>query len=49
MGRGRNLGSTDVVVVKFPVAPYDHANSDKYRLPIDTDLIPCSSCGTRGW
>ena len=38
----RNLGSTDVVCVNFPTAPYDHANPDKYRLPLDTDRIPYS-------
>lgn len=37
-----NVGSTDVVVVNFPTTPYDHASPDKYRLPLDTDLIPYS-------
>ena len=37
-----NIGSTDVLVVNFPTIPYDHANPDKYRLPLDTDLIPFS-------
>jgi dTDP-4-dehydrorhamnose 3,5-epimerase len=44
-----NIGSKDVVVVNFPTAPYDHANPDKYRLPIDTPLIPHSFPGARGW
>lgn len=44
-----NIGTTDVVVVNFPTAPYDHANPDKYRLPIDTDLIPYSFKGAKGW
>lgn len=35
-----NIGQTDVVVVNFPTMPYDHANPDKYRLPLDTDKIP---------
>lgn len=35
-----NIGARDVVVVNFPTMQYDHANPDKYRLPIDTDLIP---------
>jgi len=43
-----NIGSTDVVVVNFPTIPYDHANPDKYRLPIDTDLIPHKFPGARG-
>jgi dTDP-4-dehydrorhamnose 3,5-epimerase len=44
-----NIGSSDVVVVNFPTAPYDHANPDKYRLPLDTDLIPYSFGGAKGW
>lgn len=36
----RNLGETDVMVVNFPTIHYDHANPDKYRLPLDTDQIP---------
>ena len=35
-----NLGCKDAVVINFPTQPYDHASPDKYRLPIDTDLIP---------
>ncbi len=37
-----NIGSTDAVIVNFPTIMYDHANPDKYRLPIDTPLIPYS-------
>ena len=44
-----NIGSKDVVVVNFPTIPYDHANPDKYRLPLDTDLIPYSFGEPRGW
>jgi dTDP-4-dehydrorhamnose 3,5-epimerase len=35
-----NIGTKDALVVNFPTTPYDHANPDKYRLPIDTPLIP---------
>jgi dTDP-4-dehydrorhamnose 3,5-epimerase len=35
-----NIGTKDALVVNFPTMPYDHANPDKYRLPIDTPLIP---------
>ncbi len=35
-----NIGTRDVRAVNFPTAPYDHDNPDKWRLPIDTDLIP---------
>ncbi len=44
-----NVGAKDAVVVNFPTIPYDHAAPDKYRLPIDTDLIPYSFGDTKGW
>jgi dTDP-4-dehydrorhamnose 3,5-epimerase len=44
-----NIGTTDLLVVNFPTQPYDHANPDKYRLPLDTDLIPHSFGGAKGW
>lgn len=44
-----NIGTTDVVAVNCPTLPYDHANPDKYRLPIDTDLIPYSFGDAEGW
>lgn len=43
-----NVGSSDVVVVNCPTIPYDHANPDKYRLPIDTDRIPFEFEGVKG-
>jgi len=45
----RNIGTRDVLVVNFPTMPYDHAAPDKYRLPLDTDLIPFSFGDTKGW
>lgn len=45
----RNLGHKDVVVVNFPTIQYDHANPDKYRLPLDTDHIPYKFDNSRGW
>jgi len=45
----RNLGNKDAVVVNFPTKPYDHANPDKYRLPLDTDQIPYKFEGVSGW
>lgn len=36
----RNIGERDVRVVNFPTIMYDHANPDKYRLPLDTDELP---------
>lgn len=35
-----NIGERDVVIVNFPTIQYDHAAPDKWRLPIDTPLIP---------
>lgn len=35
-----NIGDKDVVVVNFPTIQYDHASPDKWRLPLDTPLIP---------
>ncbi len=45
----RNIGSTDCVVINFPTKPYDHANPDKYRLPLDTDEIPYTFAPLNGW
>jgi dTDP-4-dehydrorhamnose 3,5-epimerase len=46
----QNLAERDVVMVNFPTALYDHANPDKYRLPLDTDHIPYRFDSTRaGW
>jgi dTDP-4-dehydrorhamnose 3,5-epimerase len=44
-----NIGTTDATVVNFPTSPYDHANPDKYRLPLNTDLIPFSFGDAKGW
>ncbi|WP_146346539.1 dTDP-4-dehydrorhamnose 3,5-epimerase family protein [Phaeobacter marinintestinus] len=44
-----NIGSGDVRVVNFPTMPYDHENPDKYRLPLDTDLIPYKIESAGGW
>lgn len=35
-----NIGNRDVVVINFPTIQYDHSAPDKWRLPIDTTLIP---------
>lgn len=45
-----NIGTTDVVLVNFPTMQFSHASPDKYRLPLDTDLIPFSfPPDARGW
>lgn len=43
-----NIGTKDAVMVNFPTRPYDHENPDKYRLPIDTDLISYKFENARG-
>ena len=46
----RNVGEVDVQVVNFPTIPYDHANPDKYRLPLDTEELPVRlGHDWRGW
>lgn len=46
----RNVGDVDVQVVNFPTIPYDHANPDKYRLPLDTAELPVRlGPEWRGW
>jgi dTDP-4-dehydrorhamnose 3,5-epimerase len=46
----RNVGQVDVQVVNFPTIPYDHANPDKYRLPLDSGELPVRlGPEWRGW
>ena len=45
----RNVGAVDALVVNFPTKAYDHEHPDKYRLPIDTDLIPFRFADSKGW
>jgi dTDP-4-dehydrorhamnose 3,5-epimerase len=35
-----NVGQDDVVAINMPTRPYDHADPDKYRLPLDSDEHP---------
>ncbi len=35
-----NIGDRDLMVVNFPTIAYDHHAPDKWRLPLDTTLIP---------
>jgi dTDP-4-dehydrorhamnose 3,5-epimerase len=44
-----NVSSRDAFVVNFPTMAYDHKNPDKFRLPVDTDLIPYKFNDQRGW
>ncbi len=36
----RNIGPGDVLIINFPTQPYQYEDPDKYRLPLDTDVIP---------
>jgi dTDP-4-dehydrorhamnose 3,5-epimerase len=36
----RNLGTTDAFFVNMPTRAYDHADPDKYRMPLKNALIP---------
>ena len=44
-----NYGGRDAKLVNFPTMLFDHTNPDKYRLPIDTPLIPFSFGNAKGW
>lgn len=45
-----NFGQQDVVLVNFPTSSYDHASPDKWKLPIDSPLIPYRfPPGAHGW
>jgi dTDP-4-dehydrorhamnose 3,5-epimerase len=35
-----NPGETDLIFANAPSKPYQHDNPDKWRLPIDNDVIP---------
>ena len=44
-----NFGNKDAVLINFPTMQYDYNSPDKWRLPIDTDLIPYKfPKGTKG-
>lgn len=45
----KNVGQTDVVFVNMPTRAYNHADPDKYRLPLNNDIIPFKFDGQPGW
>ena len=45
----RNIGAGDLAVINFPTIQYDHSSPDKYRLPLDADLIPYDFGPVQGW
>jgi dTDP-4-dehydrorhamnose 3,5-epimerase len=36
----QNIGEKEAMLINMPTRPYNHANPDKYRLPLNTDKIP---------
>ncbi len=44
-----NIGTVEAVFINLPTAPYNHADPDKYRLPLKNDLIPFAFDDDRGW
>jgi dTDP-4-dehydrorhamnose 3,5-epimerase len=44
-----NVGTTDVICLNTPTRAYNHEDPDKYRLPLDNDLIPFKFRGKTGW
>lgn len=45
-----NIGEEELRVINLPTLPYDHANPDKLRLPINTPLIPFTfPSNVHGW
>ena len=45
----QNIGSHDALMISMPTRPYDHADPDVYRLPLDTDQIPYRFETRAGW
>lgn len=45
----QNIGESEALFVNMPTASYDHANPDKFRLPVKNDLIPFSFEDSLGW
>lgn len=35
-----NIGNEDASLINMPTKPFNHANPDKYRLPLENDVIP---------
>lgn len=45
----QNVGTTDALFINMPTRPYNHADPDKYRLPLNNDLIPYRFEERLGW
>lgn len=45
----QNVGDSDALFVNLPTVPYNHADPDKYRLPLENELIPYRFKEGLGW
>ena len=45
----QNIGSSDALFVSMPTRPYNHAEPDVFRLPLENDRIPYRFDEKRGW
>ena len=45
----QNVGQTDACFINLPTHPYNHADPDKYRLPLKNDLIPFDFTDETTW
>ena len=36
----RNVGDAEMTFINLPTQAYDHTDPDKYRLPLDNEMIP---------
>jgi dTDP-4-dehydrorhamnose 3,5-epimerase len=45
----QNIGQTEAFFYNMPTKGYEHESPDKYRLPLDNDVIPYRFENVRGW
>jgi len=45
----QNIGETEAVFVNMPSKPYNHSNPDKYRIDINSGIIPYKFNARSGW
>ena len=45
----QNIGHEEAIFINMPSRAYDHADPDKYRLPVKNPLIPFAFDDGPGW
>jgi dTDP-4-dehydrorhamnose 3,5-epimerase len=45
----QNVGTIEAVFVNMPTRAYEHADPDKYRIPVESGVIPYSFDTGLGW